>query len=534
MNKKTYLKTEYAKKLGYQIFPASFFDSNNDGIGDLKGIAKKIKHLKELQVDYLWLNPIYETDFKDAGYDVNNYYGIYDKFGTYKDAIKLIDICKQHNIDIVFDIVLNHSSDKHIWFLDCLEKGPSSKYWDFYVWYDKPNDAESIFGGSAWTYIKKWKKYYFHLFDKSQPDFNWGSKNLRQEIYKMINHWIKEGVKGFRIDAIEHVGKDIDNKVFRYGPNMHKYLKELYDTCFYKKDIFTIGESWNVKAEDLDKLCNSEQKVVDTYFNFSWLGIGWSSKGRSAIAKYDKESFINNILNWQKDNINPNLFANFLTNHDSSRAFSRWGSEKYYDYSCKLLSTLLFSLRGMVFLYYGEEVGMKNPEFTKVSEFRDVDFFNNYKLAKTKKQKQQMIKGFSFNGRDASRTPMQWDDSLFAGFSKNEPWIKNSMEYIKYNLKTQQKDKNSIYNYTKQLIDIRKLSNLSNCLTYGNFKVLTNQKGVIVFSRQLDNKKLTILLNMNDTSKKYEFDPSLKVVINNYDNIKQNTLMPWQSIILEE
>jgi oligo-1,6-glucosidase len=528
----------WSKTVGYQIFPASFYDSNVDGFGDIKGIESKLDYLSSIGINMIWMTPIYKTKFIDAGYDVDDYYNIYEKFGTLEQVKDLIIQANLKKIKVMMDMVLNHTSSNHLWFLDCLANGKKSKYWNFYIWSEKQNNSKSIFGGSAWKYVEEHKMYYYHLFSESQPDLNWDNAEMRKELYRTVKFWIKLGIKGFRMDAIEHIGKDVNKDIVRYGPKCFVYMKEMHDKCFKnKKDVFVIGESWNVDLDKLEILTSKKSKSLNAFFSFAFLPIGWGKNGRGEISTHTTKQFVENNITWQNDKVDPGTISNFLTSHDSSRALSRWGSDKFQEMSAKCLATLQFFLKGIPFIYYGEEIGMVNPIFEKPEEFRDIDFFNNYnewkRLNPTKDDK-EFIKGFSHNGRDSSRTPMQWTSTSNAGFSSSEPWIKLSRNYRNINVENNSNNKDSILNYYRSLIEIRLNGKHSKTIIEGNTNFIDKgNRDIISFTRTSKNEQILVLLNMSDKQADYETPIHDEVVINNYGKIINNKLEPWQAIVVK-
>ncbi|MBN4084102.1 MULTISPECIES: alpha-amylase family glycosyl hydrolase [unclassified Mycoplasma] len=534
----------------YQIFPRSFYDSNNDGDGDLKGITEKLDYLKELGIDSIWLTPTYETNFVDAGYDVLDYKSVWKQFGTLEDFKEMATKAKELGIDIIMDIVLNHVSNEHDWFKKAIESRDNIEH-NYFIWRDKLNDeekkAQSIFGGSAWEFVPSVNRYYFHLFSKEQVDLNWAHPDTIKAMVDVINFWYDLGVRGFRLDAIKHVAKTFDdvnaNPYFAWCDGAVDYLKAFNQQAFFDKpDAFTLGEASGITAEELLKYGDGESKVSQNYYNFSWWWIGWSNKtGRNGFdANWDYKQFVYQQQPFQhNEKIKPEMFTNFLSNHDTSRSISRWGDESIFrEESAKSHALMLMTLKGIPCIYYGEEIGLLNTHFANRDEFRDVDVANGFAdLVDQKKvySESEFIKYLNINSRDAGRSLMQWDNSINAGFNKgNKPWFILGRSQKEINVKDALDDKNSIFYFYKELISMRK-DKFHDVLVDGTSKIELLSTGVAKITRKFEEQELIAILNI--TNKELILDEELKgytQLLSSYkDNkIVANTLRPFESILL--
>lgn len=453
------------KNVVYQIYLKSFKDSNDNGIGDLNCIREKIPYLKYLGIDYIWITPFYESPLKDNGYDISDYYKIDKQFGTFKDFEKLVDECEKNNIKVMIDMVFNHTSTEHEWFKKAISG--DSKYKDFYIFRKgrdgkPPTNWESKFGGSAWEYVGKFDEYYLHLFDVTQADLNWDNPLVREEIYKVVDFWINKGVKGFRFDVVNLISKpevfenDLEGDGRRFytdGPNIHKYLKELSERFPKDKDFITVGEMSSTSLENLIKYSNPEEKELSMVFNFHHLKVDYKDGDKWTLMDFDflklKEIF--KYFQYGMKN-GGGVSALFYSNHDQPRVVSRFGDDlNFHVESSKMLLTSINLMRGVPYIYQGEEIGMTNSGFSKISDFRDVESLNYYKILKNNGlEENDIISILKSKSRDNSRTPMQWDNSLNAGFTGGKPWINVCDRYVDINAECQFNDPNSILNYTKK------------------------------------------------------------------------------------
>lgn len=517
---------------GYQIYPRSFKDSNGDGIGDLKGVIEKLDYLKELGIDLIWICPFYKSPNDDNGYDISDYQDISEEFGEMEDVDRLLKEAHKRKMKLIIDLVINHTSDEHPWFIDSRKSIDNDKR-DWYIWKEgkdgkEPNNWESIFKGSAWEFDEKTKEYYLHLFSKKQPDLNWENKNMRKAIYKMINWWLDKGIDGFRVDAISHIKKekgfpDMPNpKKEKYveaynmhmnRPGIQKYLKELKNETFDKYNIVTVGEANGVGTENALEWVGEKKGKFNMIFQFEHLSLWDYEKEIKFSAKNYKR-----ILNkWQMALEEDGWNALFIENHDITRSVSRWGNDdKYWLESAKSLGVAYFLQKGTPFIYQGQEIGMTNVKFENIFQVNDIRSKNEAREKLLEGNSMKKVLDFLSNtSRDNSRTPMQWNNRENAGFTTGVPWLKVNENYKFINVEDQIKDKNSIYNFYKKLINLRKNSRT---LIYGKFNlILKNIEDVFVYSRILENEEYLIISNLSDKIK--------KIKIKGYDNKEKELIL---------
>ncbi|WBW99168.1 glycoside hydrolase family 13 protein [Oceanirhabdus sp. W0125-5] len=509
--------------VAYQIYVRSFKDSDGDGIGDIKGIVEKLDYLKDLGVDIIYLNPINKSPNDDNGYDISDFEDIMDEFGTLEDFDYMLKEIHKRDMKFVMDLVINHSSDEHPWFVEG-RKSDDSKYRDYYIWHkgkdgQVPNNWGSFFGGSAWEYDEEVGEYYLHLFSKKQPDLNWKNENLRKDIKNMIQFWIDKGVNGFRMDAINHLGKDEnfpDGEVREgqvYGdfikyvqnlPEVHDYLKELKSDVF-KEEHVVIGETGGIGYHNAHVYTGVDKKELDFTFHFDMHSVG-RGKEPWETCKIDLiDDIKKNMSGWQMRDESEGWCPLFYSNHDTTRTVSRLGNDKeYHVESAKMLATLPLTQKGTPFIYYGDEIGMTNDRTFKLEDYRDISVFNRHKdfVQSGLVSEENYLKGLHNTSRDNSRTPMQWDDSKNSGFSSGEAWIKANVNHKEINVEKQLKDDNSILNYYKKLIKLRK-ENLA--LVYGDFKEIGREhEEIYSYIRELDGEKFLIIVNFFDGEPKIE------------------------------
>lgn len=535
----------WKNKIIYQIFPRSFKDTTNDGNGDLKGIIEKITYIKSLNVDIIWLCPIYDTEFTDAGYDVLDYFNVWKQFGTIEDFKKLVATAKEQNIEIMMDIVLNHTSNKNLWFLKALESEKNIEH-QFYIWSKKPGKEKSIFGGSSWKYVKKFNKSYYHLFTENQVDLNWENQATINNFAKIIEFWYKLGVKCFRLDAIQHVAKDFGkNFSHSFASKMVNILQKFNKAAFYhKSDIYCFGEASGISPQKLLKYGSGKEKICQNFYNFSWWWIGWSKiTGRNGVDyNWSIAEFANpDAKEYQKNlKIKAEMLTNFLTNHDTARAISRWGHEGvYWKQAGKSLCLLLFSLKGIPSIYFGEEIGMLNNQFYNREEFRDIDVFNSFKIFVDQQKlysENEMLLAHNINSRDHSRYPMQWDNSKNFGFSNAEKtWIKlGKNPDQKISVLSQENDPNSILNFYRNVISLRKSKKYNNLFLNGTSK-LEFYQNLLIITRKLLKQKIIVIVNLNQKEIKFNKKiKTLKMLFNSYyDKKKFNQILrPFESVML--
>ncbi len=546
-------KKWWKEAVAYQIYPRSFMDSNNDGIGDLRGIISKLDYLKELGIDVIWICPMYKSPNDDNGYDISDYQDIMSDFGTMDDFNELLSEIHKRNMKIIIDLVINHTSDEHPWFIESRSSKENPKR-DWYIWRKgkdnkEPNNWESIFKGSAWEYDENSKEYYLHLFSKKQPDLNWKNEDMRNEIYKMINWWLDKGIDGFRVDAISHINKedglaDMDNPdKLKYVPSfdkhmnvngIHEYLKELKENTFSKYDIMTVGEANGVKAEQAIDWVGENDGKFNMLFQFEHIDL-WNS------SEFNLPNLKKVWNRWQVNLEDDGWNALFIENHDITRVVSAWGDDtRFLNESAKALGLLYFMHKGTPFIYQGQEIGMTNVKFNDISEYDDIRSINEYnQLISQGMSKKDALENIWNTSRDNTRTPMQWDDSMNAGFSKsNNPWIHVNPNYRDINVKEQLEDSNSILNFYKKMIKIRKSNE---CLIYGKYNlILEDDTNIFAYERILNDEKFLIICNLKSEHSKYEYDPiTLKyenLILSNYDvddneDLNKILLRPWEARI---
>lgn len=535
------IKRWWHNSVVYQIYPRSFNDSNNDGIGDIRGIIEKLDYLKELGIDVVWLSPVYKSPNDDNGYDISDYRDIMDEFGNMSDMEELILESKKRGIKILMDLVLNHTSDEHKWFIEA-KKSKDNKYRDYYVWRKEPNGLKSTFGGSAFEYDKESGEYYLHLFSKKQPDLNFENEDLRKEIYDMINFWIDKGVGGFRLDVIDLIGKVPDKEIKENGPRLHEYLKEMNKETFGDKDLLTVGETWGATPEIAKLYSSEEEKELSMVFQFEHISLDKiPGKRKWDLKKLDLRDLKRVLSKWQIELKSNGWNSLFWNNHDLPRIVSRWGkddSEKNRVLSSKMLGTILHGMRGTPYIYQGEEIGMTNIKFKDIEDYDDIEIKNMYK--------ERIVLGYSHEdimesiyakGRDNARTPMQWDDSINAGFTKNKPWLKVNENYKTINVKNALEDKDSIFYHYKKLIKLRKENET---IIYGDYTPLDLEtKNTFSYLRELNGDRILVVSNFYEEETEFSLKgieySDLEILISNYKDsrreLKSLKLRPFEAIM---
>lgn len=545
-------KKWWKEAVAYQIYPRSFMDNNNDGIGDLKGIISKLDYLKNLGIDVIWICPMYKSPNDDNGYDISDYKDIMNDFGNMDDFNTLLNEVHKRKMRLIIDLVVNHTSDEHPWFIESKSSKDSLKR-DWYIWSDgkdnkEPNNWESIFKGSAWEYDENTKQYFLHLFSKKQPDLNWKNEAMRNEIYNMMNWWLEKGIDGFRVDAISHINKEdgllnMENPDdLKYVPSfdkhmnvegIHEYLKEMKENTFDKYDIMTVGEANGVKADEADLWVGEENGKFDMLFQFEHLDLWNCDNGKSFSVPKLKEVW----NKWQTNLAKNGWNALYIENHDVTRIVSSWGNDKkYLNESAKALGLVYFMHKGTPFIYQGQEIGMTDVKYDNINDYDDIRTKNEYKeLVDSGIDSKDALKIVGLSSRDNTRTPMQWDGNLNAGFSKVNPWIKINPNYININVENQLDDKDSILNFYKQMIKIRKENK---CLIYGDYKlILESHEKIFAYTRILKNDKFLIICNLSDDKSNYEYKKLnltynnlllCNYKISNHQNTTKITLNPWE------
>ena len=543
-------KKWWKEAVAYQIYPRSFMDSNNDGIGDLQGIISKLDYLKDLGIDVIWICPVYKSPNDDNGYDISDYQDIMSDFGTMEDFNELLSEIHKRNMKIIIDLVINHTSDEHPWFIESRSSKQNPKR-DWYIWREgkdnkEPNNWESIFKGSAWEYDENTKEYYLHLFSKKQPDLNWENEDMRNEIYKMINWWLDKGIDGFRVDAISHINKeeglvDMDNPDnLKYVPSfdkhmnvegIHDYLRELKENTFSKYDIMTVGEANGVKAEQATDWVGENDGKFNMLFQFEHIDL-WNS------SEFNLPNLKKVWNKWQVNLENDGWNALFIENHDITRVVSSWGDDtRFLKESAKALGLLYFMHKGTPFIYQGQEIGMTNVKFNDINEYDDIRSINEYnQLINQGMSPKDALEHIWNTSRDNTRTPMQWDDSLNAGFSKSHPWIHVNPNYKYINVKEQLEDDDSILNFYKKMIKIKKSSE---CLIYGKYNlILEDDTNIFAYERILNDEKFLVICNLKSESSNYKYEKlTLKyenLILSNYNvdahkDLNNFELKPWEA-----
>lgn len=553
------MKKWWHDKVAYQIYPKSFYDTNGDGIGDLKGIINKLDYLKELGIDIIWLSPIYCSPMVDQGYDISDYYNIDPSFGTMDDMETLLKETKKRNMYVIMDLVVNHCSDKHEWFRKALED-PDGEYGEyFYIREGKGNKPpcnwRSYFGGSVWEKIPNTNKYYFHAFAKEQPDLNWENPKVKEEIYKMINWWLDKGLAGFRIDAIINIKKDLSfqdfeadgddglcdmSKMLEKVIGIGDMLKELKEETFDKYDAFTVGEVFNAKEGELYKFIGKDG-YFSSIFDFDMEVLGQEQSNRWYLNKdFTTNQLRDVIFKSQIEALGIGFKANIIENHDEPRGASRYIMDgECNDISKKALAIIEIMRRGIPFIYQGQEIGMTNNKVDCIDKFNDISTIENYDRAIregfSKEEALSLVNKFS---RDNARTPFQWDNSINAGFTKGTPWLQVNENYKEINAKLQIDDKDSVLSFYKKLINLRKSNEYKEVVVYGEFiPDLEVYDNVIAFYRKGANKCLMVIINYQNKEQIINFNKTYKILINNYKDLKfvNNELMlkPYQGIIIE-
>ena len=527
----------------YQIYPRSFNDSNGDGIGDINGIREKLDYLKELGIDVIWLSPVYKSPNDDNGYDISDYCDIMDEFGTMDDMEKLLKEANEKGIKILMDLVVNHTSDEHKWFIEA-KKSKDNKFRDYYIWRDpvnghEPNNLGSCFSGSAWQYDESTDQYYLHLFSKKQPDLNWENENVRNEVYKMMNFWIDKGIGGFRMDVIDLIGKVPDEMITGNGPKLHDYLQEMNKAALEGHDLLTVGETWGATPEIAKLYSNPKRKELSMVFQFEHIGLDQiEGKEKWDVKPLDLLDLKKVLSKWQTELEGEGWNSLFWNNHDLPRIVSRWGNDREYRVeSAKMLATLLHGMKGTPYIYQGEELGMTNVRFEDINEYNDIETLNMYKDRISKGYSHDEIMASIYaKGRDNARTPMQWDSTENAGFTTGKPWLKVNKNYKFINAEDCLQDKDSIFYHYKKLIDIRKHNDT---IIYGNYKLLLPEdKNVFAYSRELNGDKIVVVCNFYNKEVNLNFNEdfnNVEILLSNYKDssilMKDLKLRPYEAIM---
>ena len=527
----------------YQIYPRSFNDSNGDGIGDINGIREKLDYLKELGIDVIWLSPVYKSPNDDNGYDISDYCDIMDEFGTMDDMEKLLKEANEKGIKILMDLVVNHTSDEHKWFIEA-KKSKDNKFRDYYIWRDpvnghEPNNLGSCFSGSAWQYDESTDQYYLHLFSKKQPDLNWENENVRNEVYKMMNFWVDKGIGGFRMDVIDLIGKVPDEMITGNGPKLHDYLQEMNKAALEGHDLLTVGETWGATPEIAKLYSNPKRKELSMVFQFEHIGLDQiEGKEKWDVKPLDLLDLKKVLSKWQTELEGEGWNSLFWNNHDLPRIVSRWGNDREYRVeSAKMLATLLHGMKGTPYIYQGEELGMTNVRFEDINEYNDIETLNMYKDRISKGYSHDEIMASIYaKGRDNARTPMQWDSTENAGFTTGKPWLAVNRNYKFINAEDCLQDKDSIFYHYKKLINIRKHNDT---IIYGDYKLLLPEdKNIFAYSRELNGDKIVVVCNFyhNEANLNFKEDfNNVEILLSNYKDssilMKDLKLRPYEAIM---
>ncbi|MBU4640767.1 alpha,alpha-phosphotrehalase [Bacillus toyonensis] len=546
---------DWHKSVVYQIYPKSFNSYYNKETGDIKGVTEKLDYLKKLGVDYIWLTPIYQSPQNDNGYDVSDYYSIDPSYGTMEEFEELLEKAKERDIEIMLDIVVNHSSTEHKWFKEAKED-KNSPYRNYYIWRDEKNNWQSKFGGSAWKYDEKTKQYFLHLFDETQADLNWENEKLREEVYDMMRFWLDKGVTGFRLDVINLISKDQrflsddgstatsdGRKYYTDGPRVHEYLQEMNRNVFEGKEVITVGEMSSTTIDNCIKYSNPERNELSMTFSFHHLKVDYPNGDKWTKADFDFIKLKEIMSNWQIEMQKGGGWnALFWCNHDQPRIVSRFGDDgKYRNESAKMLATAMHMLQGTPYIYQGEEIGMTNPKFESIEQYRDVESLNIYDIKQEEGLlKEEIIGILKQKSRDNSRTPMQWNEEVNSGFTTSTPWISVAETFKEINVEKALQDEESVFYHYKKLIELRKTYDV---ITEGEYAILDeNHPKIWAYTRTVNNEVLLIINNFYGEEITYSVPDHVQldgmkqeVLLSNYKDsskgITKLNLRPYESII---
>lgn len=546
----------------YQIYPRSFKDSNGDGIGDLKGITSKLDYLKELGIDVIWLSPVYKSPNDDNGYDISDYQDIMDEFGTMEDFDELLAKAHQKGIKIIMDLVVNHSSDEHAWFVKSKSSKDNDKR-DYYIWKPgvngkEPTNWESFFSGSVWQYDENTGEYYLHLFSKKQPDLNWENPKLRQEVYCMMKWWLDKGIDGFRMDVINLISKDqryLQGEVkpgkkygdgaknYMNGPKVHAFLQEMNKKVLSQYDIMTVGETPGVTPEEAKFYTSEDRHELNMVFQFEHMDVGSGPEGKWSNLPWKLTELKQIMSRWQKGLESEGWNSLYWENHDQPRSVSRFGNDQEYrEQSAKMLATCLHMMKGTPFIYQGQEIGMTNVKFDSIADYRDIESINAYNefVLENGKKPEEMMKALHARSRDNARTPMQWDDSEQAGFSTAEPWLSVNPNYKEVNVKNALQNPDSIFHYYKKLIQLRKEYDI---VVHGSYDlILDEHEEIYAYIRTLGQEQLLVICNFSENQPDFVLPEDIhfaekKLLIHNYpsneDDLNKFALKPYETRVYQ-
>ncbi|WP_061810935.1 glycoside hydrolase family 13 protein [Rossellomorea vietnamensis] len=550
-------KKWWKESVVYQIYPRSFMDSNGDGIGDINGIISKLDYLKKLGIDVIWLSPVYESPNDDNGYDISDYKKIMDEFGTMGDWEEMLGEMHKRGMKLVMDLVVNHSSDEHGWFVES-RKSKDNPYRDYYIWREgkdgkEPNNWESVFSGSAWEYDEATEEYFLHLFSKKQPDLNWENPKLRREIYDMMTFWLDKGIDGFRMDVINFISKvptlpDAPNpegkpyasghEYFMNGPRIHEFLQEMNQEVLSHYEAMTVGEMPGVTPEEAVLYTGEDRNEVNMVFQFEHMDVDSGPGGKWDVIPFDLVKLKSILTKWQTELHGKGWNSLYWNNHDQPRIVSRLGQDgEYRVKSAKMLATLLHMMQGTPYIYQGEELGMTNVRFSSIDEYRDIETLNMYreKIAQGI-DPEEIMESIYVKGRDNARTPMQWDGTEHGGFTEGEPWIASNPNYREINAEKALNDPESIFYYYQKLIAIRKKHDI---IPYGSFELhYADHPSVYAYTRTHGDEKILVLCNVSGEEKVIDniasFDiTQAEVLISNEELHEKDafTLNPWEATV---
>lgn len=549
-------KQWWKESVVYQIYPRSFCDSNGDGIGDIQGIISKLDYLKELGIDVIWLSPVYKSPNDDNGYDISDYEDIMDEFGTMADFDEMLAKAHERGIKIVMDLVVNHTSDEHPWFVESRSSLDNPKR-DYYIWREpkdgkEPNNYGSCFSGSAWELDEATGMYYLHLFSKKQPDLNWDNPKVRQEVFDMMTRWCDKGIDGFRMDVISLISKPeglpdsplMENSIYGglgdvcNGPHVHEYLQEMNQKVLSKYDIMTVGECAGVTVEEAKKYANADGSELNMVFQFEHVDCDVDGNGKWCYEKMNLPKLKEILGKWQTELYEVAWNSLFFCNHDQPRIVSRLGndSDAFRERSAKCIATLVHMMQGTPYIYQGEELGMTNIEFHGVEDFKDIESINAFHELQDMHifSDEELLKRIAYKSRDNARTPMQWDDSVNAGFTTGTPWMRVNPNYTKINVKAEMADTDSVFHYYQQLIRLRKSYGI---IVQGRFSMLMPEDAhIFCYTRTYGGEKLLVACNFSDAPQNFivpeEYDISeAKVLIENMNGLVDGKLAPYQAIV---
>lgn len=518
----------------YQVYPRSFKDSNGDGIGDIPGIISKLDYIKELGVDIIWLCPVYASPNDDNGYDISHYFQIHPEFGTLEDMDQLLAEAAKRKIAIMMDIVANHTSDEHPWFLES-KSSKDNPYREYYVWRNgindgPPSDLQSIFSGSAWEFDKETNQYYLHMFSKKQPDLNWHHPPVREAMYEVMRFWINKGIKGFRFDVIDLIAKELEEGIIVNGPLLHTYLQEMHHEVLEGADIVTVGETGGADLEQALLFTSPERKELDMVFSFEHIALDeQAGKQKWDWKTLDLADLKRVLSNWQTGLAGRGWNSLFWSNHDQPRIVSRWGNDQEYRYeSATMLGTILHLMRGTPYIYQGEEIGMTNVQFHELESYRDIETINMYRERKEQGfTHEDIMKSIYVKGRDNARTPMQWNAEENAGFTEATPWIGINTNYSAINVENDINGEKSIYQFYKKLIMLRKNNKL---VVYGDYHLLDSEPEVFAYTRSYQNEEWRIVCNFTGREVESSLLCDDTIIVHNYA-ASADVLRPYEAIV---